>query len=341
MRIDYQPGAEDYNQQWQAQRLCFMQHWAWGESKRPASTSHRVMIGNMPASILVRKLPGLGGQFGYLPRAFNEQFMLSVDLKTLASELTDQLGLSHLIIEPYVYGPEEHDISRWREENFIIDPHTVNSRHSNLLDVTKTDEELLAAMEHDARRRIKQALKRDDLTFREDNSEAGLHRFYECLHDVSKRSRFVVQNEAYFAKIYKAFEDTGMVHLLFVEREGQLLYASFALADNQILRRLYGGPTALGRQEPAGHLLLWGSVKLTRSLGLTHIDFWGVAPYGDHGFDPKHSLYGVSKFKAGFGGQNITYWPQLIWVKDKARFQTYRVMLKTHKGLIRLRKVLG
>lgn len=341
MKIDYQPSADDYNRQWQAQRLCFMQHWAWGEAKRPASTPHRVMVDDMPATVLVRKLPGLGGQFGYLPRAFNAEFMKSTDAKQLAEELAEQLKLSHLIIEPYVYAAEQLDDSAWRVQGFVIDQHTVNSRHSNLLDVTKTDEELLAAMEHDARRRVKQALARDDLKFREDNSEAGLHRFYECLHAVSKRSRFVVQNEAYFAKIYEAFKDTNMVHLLFVERGDELLYASFALADNGHLRRLYGGPTPAGRQEPAGHLLLWESVKLARQLDLTHIDFWGVAPYSEHGFDTRHSLYGVSKFKAGFGGQNITYMPQLIWVKDKARFQTYRVMLKTHKGLIRLRKVLG
>lgn len=340
MTFDDTPTESTYQAAWAKHSLSFTQSWQWADAKGGTSNPVRLIVGGVPVTVFVRKLPGIGGQFGYIPRGFSDESAKPRRLKETSELICSKLGLSHLVIEPNVCAPTPIDPRPWREAGFVLQTDTVQPRYSNHIDVTKTDEELTSGMEHDARRRLKQALARDDLSVREDSTETGLEQLYSTIHGVSRRSKFVLQQNEYFVRVFRAFAFTESSHLLFVYREKELLYATFALEDNAFLRRLYGGPTEAGRKEPAGHLLLWESVKLARKLGLEKIDLWGVAPYGPDGFEKRHSMYGISKFKASFGGENVTYLPQLIWVRDRGRFQAYRAMMKTHRGLIKLRKLL-
>lgn len=340
MTFDDTPNESTYQAAWLRHRLSFTQSWQWADAKAGSTLPTRLMVGGIPVTVFVRKLPGIGGQFGYIPRGFSKETSEPKLLKESSELICVKLGLTHLVVEPNVYAPTPIDPAAWREAGFILQKDTVQPRYSNHIDVTKTDEQLLAGMEHDARRRLKQALAREDLGVVEDSTEAGLEKLYSTIHGVSRRSKFVLQQNEYFVRVFRAFADTKRAHLLFVYRDEQLLYATFALEDNDFLRRLYGGPTEAGRKEPAGHLLLWESVKLARKLSLEKIDLWGVAPYGPDGFEKRHSMYGISKFKASFGGTNVTYLPQLIMVRDKGRFQAYRALMKTHRGLIKVKKIL-
>jgi lipid II:glycine glycyltransferase (peptidoglycan interpeptide bridge formation enzyme) len=86
---------------------------------------------------------------------------------------------------------------------------------------------------------------------------------------------------------------------------------------------LYGGSTDVGLKSGANHALQWQAIQWARASGCRLYDFWGVpdqfglaAQASDEAerelleerakSDP---LYGVFRFKKGFGGQVVRYLP--------------------------------
>ena len=131
----------------------------------------------------------------------------------------------------------------------------------------------------------------------------------------------------------------NMIHIyLCRNKDGQLLYATFVIHDGEAFRRIYGGPTLIGRQGDAAQFTAWQTIKAAQALKAKSIDLWGVAPYTVAGYEEGHPLSGTSRFKASLGGRDVTYWPQLIWVADRERYAAYRLLVKTHRSLKRLKQ---
>lgn len=55
------------------------------------------------------------------------------------------------------------------------------------------------------------------------------------------------------------------------------------------------------REKMPNHLLQWEAIKLSKSLGCKKYDLWGAPDV----FDSTDRMWGVYKFKDGFGGEII------------------------------------
>lgn len=342
MKIDFQPEPAAYDEAWNEQKLCFTQHRAWGEVKSGSYEPHFLLADSVAAAVLTRPLPVVRGRYGYAPRVFSQDTLPdAVSLARLASDICKKYRLSHLVIEPNVVERGADQIDRYLSAGFVVNEETVQPRHSRLIDLKQSDEELKADMTKDVRRRVARG-ENEGYAFSEKTNEAGLDEFYRGLSEVAKRAKFGIQPKSYFARILESFPER-MVHIYFCHSpDGEPLYALFALSDNGIFRRIYGGPTLAGRAGDAAQFTAWQAIKAAQTLGCHVLDLWGVAPYdAEDNFASDHPLSGVSKFKATLGGENVTYLPQLIWVRDRARFTAYRQLTRAYRGMKRIKRVLG
>ncbi|MFW6387763.1 MAG: lipid II:glycine glycyltransferase FemX [bacterium] len=64
---------------------------------------------------------------------------------------------------------------------------------------------------------------------------------------------------------------------------------------------LYGASSDRGRNRMGPYALQWEAIRAAKAAGCRWYDFFGVPPAED----PSHPLYGLSRFKRGFGGQTL------------------------------------
>ncbi len=193
--------------------------------------------------------------------------------------------------------------------------------HSSIhLDVTPEWPALLSAMSKGHRADIKRAT-REGVQVRIGTTPADLDAFYQIMTDTAARARFGIHSRAYYEHALAQFGDA--MRLLLAEREGQTLATAIVGAAGTTALYLYSGSTADGLKYGAQHAIQWEALQWARQRGCTTYDFWGIpdalgrartaddeaasaALESEARQDP---LYGVFRFKKGFGGRIVRYLP--------------------------------
>jgi serine/alanine adding enzyme len=190
------------------------------------------------------------------------------------------------------------------------------------LDLAPTSDALLAAMSKGHRADIRRAA-RSGVSVRVGVSAADLDAFYAIMEQTGARAQFGIHSRDYYQMAWEHVRGDDRALLLLAEREGATLAASLILAWAGAALYLYGGSNEEGLKSGANHALQWQAIQWARDRGCRIYDFWGVpdqfgqaAALEDEGAraqleeaakaDP---LYGVFRFKKGFGGQVVRYLP--------------------------------
>jgi lipid II:glycine glycyltransferase (peptidoglycan interpeptide bridge formation enzyme) len=216
----------------------------------------------------------------------------------------------------------------------IADP--LQPRTSLHLDLTPVPDQLLTAMSKGHRADIRRAA-REGVTVRQGRSAADLDAFYAIMEQTGARAAFAIHSHDYYRAAWELFrapadrpapaqlegEPAGVGQLLLAERDGATVAVCMIFACAGVGLYLYGGSTDIGLKSGANHALQWQAIQWARASGCRLYDFWGVpdqfglaAQASDEAerelleerakSDP---LYGVFRFKKGFGGQVVRYLP--------------------------------
>ncbi len=120
-------------------------------------------------------------------------------------------------------------------------------------------------------------------------------------------------------RAYDLLHPKEMGELLVAEYEGKPLAALFVARNGNRAYYLYGASTDEERNRMPTYLLQWEAMKWAKARGCEEYDLWGV-PDEDEAtleanFETRHDgLWGVYRFKRGFGGQlNALYRP---WIES-------------------------
>lgn len=216
----------------------------------------------------------------------------------------------------------------------MADP--LQPRTSLHLDLTPAPEQLLAAMSKGHRADIRRAA-REGVAVRPGRSADDLDAFYTIMEQTGARAAFAIHSRDYYRAAWELFRapaaptapaqlegrPAGQGQLLLAERDGAIVAACMIFACAGAGLYLYGGSTDVGLKSGANHALQWQAIQWARTCGCRLYDFWGVpdqfglaALASDEAeralleerakSDP---LYGVFRFKKGFGGQLARYLP--------------------------------
>jgi lipid II:glycine glycyltransferase (peptidoglycan interpeptide bridge formation enzyme) len=174
-------------------------------------------------------------------------------------------------------------------------PVFVQPRRTLLMDLSKGDEELFAAMRKKTRQYIHKAERAGVVT----EESRDLDRFMKVLGAVGQRDRFAIRSRGYFEKLLAAFGDRALLMLARVGADDAGAMLLVRMADRAW--ELYGGWSGAHAEARPFYLLKWRAMLRMRQLGVRRYDMAGLAEGED---DP---LAGVENFKLGYGGEVATW----------------------------------
>lgn len=126
--------------------------------------------------------------------------------------------------------------------------------------------------------------------------------WYDLYVETAIRNNLFIHDLRYFEAVLTAkTADTNspaVVKLLVATFENQPLAAMFLILSGNRGSYLYGASSSNGRNLMAPYALQWEAIRISKQMGCTEYDMFGIAPTPD----PDHPMYGLYRFKTGFGG---------------------------------------
>ncbi|MBE6349955.1 MAG: peptidoglycan bridge formation glycyltransferase FemA/FemB family protein [Spirochaetaceae bacterium] len=173
---------------------------------------------------------------------------------------------------------------------------------SVILDLTQDESALLAQMKSKWRYNIRLAEKNSIVVTKENNQE-GLDIFYNLYTITSQRDGIALHKKDYYESLFELAKTHSEVAVnLFVARhEDTPLAAIIVLFTKTQAVYLYGASSNEKRNFMPTYLLQWTAIKEAKSRNCSFYDFYGIPPFEDK----NHPMYGLYRFKTGFGGKII------------------------------------
>ena len=313
----------------------------WGELKAHFGWSPlRIVHAGFGAQVLFRRLP-LGLTIAYLPKplAGQEVALRAVDRSSESAafwaEIDNVCRARHaafLKTEPDAW--EEGRPPRTEppapvtgSESTVVEvsPHNIQPPRTILVDLRGSEAEMLGRMKQKCRYNIRLA-ERKGITIRAWHDLPGFHRL---MTETGGRDGFGVHSLEYYTRAYELFHTARMAELLVAEYQGAPLAALMVFARGKRSWYLYGASTDLERKRMPSYLLQWEAMKWARARGAESYDLWGVPDEDEAtleaGFETRTGgLWGVYRFKRGFGGTVVRAVPASDRIYSRWLYRIYR-----------------
>ncbi|HEY5982838.1 MAG TPA: peptidoglycan bridge formation glycyltransferase FemA/FemB family protein [Anaerolineales bacterium] len=288
----------------------FLQTGEWGELKsRFGWTAARLIVGSSGVQVLFRQLP-LGFTLAYVPKRIASQ-IAAADADPLWNEvdvLCRKRGAILCKDEPDAW--IEGDASKSPSGLIQTSPrlfashHNIQPRRTILVDLHPSEDEILARMKQKCRYNIRLSSKKG-VTVRPWEDISGFH---AMMTTTGARDGFAAHSEAYYAAAHGLFHARGRCELLLAEHEGRPLASLMVFARGRRAWYVYGASTDTDRERMPNYLLQWEAMRWARDHGCEEYDLWGVPDEDESALeaafeDRNDGLWGVYRFKRGFGGE--------------------------------------
>lgn len=181
--------------------------------------------------------------------------------------------------------------------------HPLFTKYTFIIDLTKSEEELLKAMHPKTRYNIKVAEKHD-VKVQEDNSTNAFETYVTLSQETTDRQGFYAHNQRYHRTMWNIMHKAGIAKLWTATYEGVILAAWIVFIYDGVLYYPYGASSREHREVMAPNLLLWELIKWGKQQKLHAFDLWGAMGPHPNLHDP---WYGFHRFKAGFSPRLIEF----------------------------------
>ncbi|HEX5837926.1 MAG TPA: peptidoglycan bridge formation glycyltransferase FemA/FemB family protein [Anaerolineales bacterium] len=286
----------------------------WGELKSGFGWKPvRIVNGEAGVQILFRNVP-LGFTIGYIPKA-NPDSTLWPEIDVACR----QYRAIFLKLEPDLWKDLTPDT---RHPTLRTSPHNIQPPRTILVDIQGSDDEILARMKQKTRYNIRLAEKKG-VTVR---PWADLQAFHNMMLTTGGRDGFGVHSLEYYRRAYDLLHPKGKCEILVAEYGGKPLAALFVACHGNRAYYLYGASTDEERNRMPAYLVQWEAMKWAKAHGCEEYDLWGVPDEEEATLEAnfekrQDGLWGVYRFKRGFGGQlkraaqamDRVYNPLLYW----------------------------
>ncbi len=172
----------------------------------------------------------------------------------------------------------------------------VQFRNTICLDLSRSEDELLAAMSQNTRRKVRTAEKKG-VTVRPAGL-ADLPTLYDLYRVTGARDGFLIRPPAYYERAWSDFLRAGLAHALIAEFEGRPVAHVILFHFGRKCWYFYGASANEARERMPNYLLQWEAIRWAKAQGYAVYDFWGAPDR----FDETDPLWGVYEFKRGFRG---------------------------------------
>ncbi len=274
------------------------------------------------AQLLFRRLP-LGMTIAYLPKGPVGENWLS-----LLSEMDDlcrQRGAIFALVEPDLTEPiGDHIYPQLQAIGRQTAP--IQPRRTLVIDLQPDEKMILDSFKQKTRYNIHLA-ERKGITVHESRDIAG---FYEMMVTTGKRDGFGVHSQKYFQRVFDLFSQRQLCVLLEACYQSQPLAALMVFRSGKRAWYFYGASTNHERNRMPTYLLQWEAMRWAKLNGCTEYDLWGVPDFEEHELEASFQqrtdgLWGVYRFKRGFGGKLIRSVGARVRVYRPLLYEVYRI----------------
>lgn len=248
------------------------------------------------------KIPFTAGYFAYCPRVVPSD----VDFEALTKSLSEQQCISVNFDVPNVLAgtdEEKQALSIFSNQKCERSPRNQFAQSNIILDLNKSEEELLAQMHSKHRYNIQYAQKHDTIVKTAESSE-DFNDFYSLFEQTAQRQKYFVRPKDYYQILWEMFKPKGMCEILTAYNKGRPLASWMFLIYDNVLYYPYGGSSEEAKNLHSSNLVAWEGIKLGKSKGCKVFDMWGASDNID---DHNDTWWGFTNFKLKFGGKYIKY----------------------------------
>jgi peptidoglycan pentaglycine glycine transferase (the first glycine) len=257
------------------------------------------------AQVLFRQLP-FGFTLAYIPKGPVGYQESPQELRQTFWRKLDNICRTRravfLKVEPDLWEQESERIQL--PAGFNVSPFAVQPLRTLVVDVSASEETILQRMKQKTRYNIRLA-DRKGVTVQPWDDITG---FYQMMQTTGERDAFGVHNLAYYQRVYELFHPDGCCELLLAEHQGIPLAAVMIFVNGERAWYFYGASNNEQRNLMPTYLVQWEAMRWARQRGCKEYDLWGVPDADLQRLEAEFKtrsdgLWGVYRFKRGFGGQ--------------------------------------
>lgn len=327
-----------------------LQSWQWGELKaRYGWTPTRVLFveGATPraaAQILRRTVPRTPFGVLYVPKGpaldYGDISLYEQVVAALEQYARRQRAIFIKVDPDIITGTPAASLLQRR--GWCMSDEQIQFHNTVMLDLTRDEEAMLAAMKPKWRYNIRLAQKKGVRV--ELGTEADLPLFYEMYAETGARDNFLIRQFPYYREVWstmlgaqsapgaKSARGVNLAQILFARVGEETVAGLILFVFAARAWYFYGASRNTHRDLMPNHLLQWEAIRWAKAQGCTAYDFWGAPDR----LDESEPMYGVYKFKMGFGGEFVERIPAHDYVVNPALYWLYAVARPRY--LARLRR---
>lgn len=225
--------------------------------------------------------------------------------------------------------------------------HPLFTKFTFILDLTKSERELLQSMHPKTRYNIKVA-KKHEVEIIRDNTENTFETYFKLTEETTKRQKFYAHSEKYhrlmwntlISKNQKLDKNKLSAHSLLAryrskENKEVILAAWVLFIFHDTLYYPYGASSNLYRETMASNLIMWEAIKFGKELGLKKFDMWGALSQNPDKNDP---WYGFHRFKENYGPNLTEFIGSYDLIINPILYRFYKYADKIRWAFLKLRK---
>lgn len=327
-----------------------LQSFEWGEfRKKTGITVIRRAILNKnglenPFTLTIHKIPHTKFTIGYLPKGNFPDMDLIKEIERIGKEN----NCIFIQLEPNIKKGDR----KFKMENLTLnsDPigansklpilnsfHPLFTKYTFILDLTKSEDEILKNMHHKTRYNIRLSEKKG-VVVKEDNSEKAFKKYLTLTEETTKRQRFFAHTLSYHEKMWETLRSKSekklSLHLFTAKYNNETLVTWIVFVFHDTLYYPYGASSDKHRNLMASNLMMWETIKFGKKIGLKKFDMWGALSIDP---DIKDAWYGFHKFKEGYNPKHVEFIGSFDLVINSKLYNLYKIADKSRWALLKIK----
>ena len=284
-----------------------VQSWEWGEFRKKIGLD-LVRIGHFEENKLVlayqmtfHSVPLIKQSVGYLPKGpMPDQKMIDA-----LSDEGIKKNAAYIKIEPNVIISDQRLAYSVPLEQLglVQSEKSLFTKYNFLIDLTKSEDQLLSAMHPKTRYNIGVALKKGVEVYESTKNE-DFEIYLKLYFDTTKRQRYFGHTPKYHRLAWETLMPAKMARVLIGKYQDKPLVAWMLFNFGDTLYYPYGGSSNEHKEVMASNLVAWEAIRLGKKMNLKIFDMWGALGPDATEADP---WYGFHRFKMGYGPVHVEY----------------------------------
>ena len=205
-------------------------------------------------------------------------------------------------------------------------PMYLSVEYAGILDLHKSEEEILAGASQGFRRKLRKAEKAE-IEISADTETKSIEEFCKLEKKHAERQKYVAFSSEFLRKQFEAFRKNDEVLIYTAKKDGEVLAQNFMIFYGPEVSYHYGVSSELGTKYSAAPLLHMAAMKEARKRGCIRYNLWGIVGLEE----TSHRFYGVSEFKRSFGCEELKYTPAHDLILKPAKYQITKLVETVRK----------